>query len=166
MSQPTDVETEAERLDENDVTDVPDEISDEGAPSYDEEKLADLQYVLQPTRLRLLQQILATDWGSLSPAELSFRNPDVSESTIRDHLREMTGRDRPLTAKLTVPEGKGERAIPRTFYAVTEYGIQLLKRVDMYDGISLLYQAYESAERPDEIGETERFEHRPEPDWL
>lgn len=150
-----------------DGVEIHDEVPESGRLlSYDEDRLADLRYVLQPTRLRLLQQILATDWGSLSPAELAFRNPDVSESTIRDHLREMTNRDRPLTAKLTVPEGKGERAVPRTFYAVTEYGIELLKSVDMYEGISLLYQAYESVERPDEIREIERFDHRPEPDWL
>lgn len=136
------------------------------SPSYDEDLLADLRYVLQPTRLRLLQQILATDWGSLSPAELAFRNPDVSESTIRDHLREMTARDRPTTAKLAVADGKREQAIPRTFYAVTEYGIELLETVGMYDGLSLLYQLYENVERPEEIVKIERFEHRPEPDWL
>lgn len=151
----------------NDGTDVPDEVSENAvALSYDEDRLADLRYVLQPTRLRLLQQILATDWGSLSPAELAFRNPDVSESTVRDHLREMTQRDRPTTAKLTVADGKGERGVPRTFYAVTEYGIELLKSVGMYEGISLLYQLYENVERPDEIRDVEAFEHRPEPDWL
>jgi hypothetical protein len=149
------------------IIDVPDGTSANTVSlSYDEERLADLRYVLQPTRLRLLQQILATDWGSLIPAELVFRNPDVSESTIRDHLREMTQRDRAVTAKLTVPEGKGERGIPRTFYAVTEYGIELLQSLEAYDGISLLYELYESVERPDEIREIEAFEHRPEPDWL
>ncbi|WP_135826261.1 hypothetical protein [Halorussus ruber] len=135
-------------------------------PSYDEERLADFRYVLQPTRLRLLQQILATDWGSLSPKELSFRNPDTSESTIRDHLREMTERERPITAKLTVAEEQRRQGIPRTFYAVTEYGIELLQSVGAYDGISLLYQLYENMDRPDDVRRVEEFDHRPEPDWL
>ena len=135
-------------------------------PNYDEERLADLRYVLQPTRLRLLQQILATDWAALSPAELAFRNPDTSESTIRDHLREMTERERAITAKLTVSEGERRQGVPRTFYAVTKYGVELLKTVGMYEGISLLYQMYENADRPERIRKVEKFEHRPEPDWL
>ena len=150
-----------------DLLEVPEERP-EGVPphSYDEERLADLRYVLQPTRLRLLQQILATDWASLSPAELTFRNPDVSESTVRDHLREMTQRERPITAKLTVTDGNGRRDVPRTYYAVTEHGVDLLQSVDAYEGISLLYQLYESVERPDEIRKIEEFDHRPEPEWL
>lgn len=151
----------------SDVIDVPD--SDSGGvqtPSYDEDRLADLRYVLQPTRLRLLQQILATDWGSLSPTELAFRNPGLSESTLRDHLRDMTRRERPITAKLTVEEGEREQGVPRTFYAVTEYGVELLEAVGMYEGVSLLYQLYENVDRPEKIREIEAFEHRPEPDWL
>lgn len=144
---------------ETDDGDVP-------TPAYDEKKLTDLRYVLQPTRLRLLQQILATDWGSLSPMELAFRNPDTSESTIRDHLREMTERERPITAKLTVPEGERRQGTPRTFYAVTEYGVELLQLVGAYEGISLLYQLYENVDRPDEIHAVEEFDYRPEPDWL
>lgn len=173
MSRFTEVESDGEGFDASDGLttddgiDGPDTASENAVtPSYDEDHLADLRYVLQPTRLQLLQQILATDWGTLSPAELAFRNPDVSESTIRDHLREMTQRDRPMTAKLTVADGKGKRGIPRTFYAVTEYGIELLKSVGMYEGISLLYQLYENVERPDEIRAIEAFEHRPEPEWL
>lgn len=150
-----------------DVLELSDRIAEsEPAVSYDEDRLADLRYVLQPTRLRLLQQILATDWGSLSPAELAFRNPDVSESTVRDHLREMAQRDRPITAKLAVAEGAREQGVPRTFYAVTEYGIELLRTVGMYEGLSLLYQVYANIDRPDEIRSIEAFEHRPEPDWL
>lgn len=173
MSRFTEVESDGDGFDAGDDPTIDGSIDPSDAvadrvvtPSYDEDHLADLRYVLQPTRLRLLQQILATDWGSLSPTELAFRNPDVSESTVRDHLREMTQRDRPMTAKLTVADGKGERGVPRTFYAVTEYGVELLKTVDMYEGISLLYQLYENVERPDEIREVEAFEHRPEPDWL
>lgn len=135
-------------------------------PNYDDERLADCRYVLQPTRLRLLQQILATDWGSLSPAELAFRNPETAESTIRDHLREMTQRERPITAKLTVADGERRQGVPRTFYAVTEYGVELLQSVGAYEGISMLYQMYENADRPDEIRRVEDFERRPEPDWL
>lgn len=151
----------------SDLLEVPEERTESlRSHSYDEDRLADLRYVMQPTRLKLLQQILATDWGSLSPTELAFRNPDVTESTVRDHLREMAQRERPTVVKLTVADGKGKRGIPRTFYAVTEYGVELLQSIEAYEGISLLYQLYETIERPDEIREIEEFEHRPEPEWL
>lgn len=145
----------------NDVT-----TNSTGVPQieYNEDHLRDLREVLSPPKLRLLQQILATEWGSLSARELAYRNPELTESTIRDHLRALSTRERPFVAQLEA-ETK-QKGVPWNYYAVTEYGIELLKKVDMYDGISLLYQAYQAMERTDEIQQIEEFKHRPTPDWL
>jgi DNA-binding HxlR family transcriptional regulator len=136
-----------------------------GLQAFNEENLKDKRDILKPQYLRLLQQILATEWGSLSAPELSHRNEDISESTIRDHLREMANRKRPFVRKLTVDEEQREQNVPWTFYAVTEHGIDLLKAVDAYEGITVLYQMYSRMDS-DEISHIEAFAHRPEPDWI
>lgn len=96
---------------------------------------------MESRTLRLLQQILAIEWGSLSARELAYRNPEITESTVRDHLREMATRDRPLVAKLNAKTR--EQNVPWTYYAVTEYAIELLKELGAYEGISVLYRMYE-----------------------
>jgi DNA-binding HxlR family transcriptional regulator len=137
------------------------------------ETISDLQAILSETKIRLLQQILASDTAALGAVELAARN-DITESTIRDHLRELAGRDEQIVCTLEaetdepVPNG-----IPRQYYAVTEYGIDLLKQIDMYEQIGLLYDMYNAAdltlpdtERPVSIDEIEEYKHRPSPDWL
>lgn len=132
--------------------------------SYDEERLSDMQTVLEPRNLRILQQLLASDTGALSPKEVAFRNPDIDESTVRDHLRELTNAD--LTEKLTPEVDHIPNRIPRTYYAVSEYGIDLMKSVGVYEGLAIVYQIYDRLDRPEEIRETEEWEHRPVPEWL
>lgn len=139
--------------------------SDTELQAFDTERVADKRAILEPTHLRLVQQILATEWGSLSAPELAYRNTDLSESTIRDHLREMADRERPFVVKLKVEDGKRAKGIPWTYYAVSEYGIELLKEVGAYEGITVLFQMYDRMER-EPIDEIEQFDHRPVPDWL
>lgn len=138
------------------------------------EIVSDLQAILSETKIRLLQQILASDTAALGAVELAARN-DITESTIRDHLRELADRDKQIVRTLDaetddpVPNG-----IPRQYYAVTEYGIDLLKQIDMYEQVGLLYDMYSAAdlalpdteERPVGIEDIEQYEHRPSPDWL
>lgn len=133
---------------------------------FDKDRIEDKRAVLKPTYLRLLQQILATEWGSLSARELAYRNTDLEESTIRDHLRDMTNRKRPFVEKLKVEDGKRKKGFPWTFYAVSEYGIELLKEVGAYEGITVLYQMYERMDVDEDIADVEQFEHRPIPNWL
>jgi DNA-binding CsgD family transcriptional regulator len=140
----------------------------------DTDRLSDLRAILTETKIRLLQQILASPTGALSAVELAARN-DITESTIRDHLRDLSQRDRPIVRTLeaetddSVPNG-----IPRKYYAVTEYGIDLLTQLGLYEQIGILYDMYEAAdlelpdadERPVSIEDIETYEHRPTPDWL
>jgi hypothetical protein len=64
--------------------------------------------------------------------------------------------------------------IPRKYFAVTEYGIDFLKQVNLYEQVGVLHDIYEAAdlelpnadERPVTIEDIEEYEHRPSPDWL
>lgn len=138
------------------------------------DRLSDLRTILTETKARLLQQILASPTGALSAVELAARN-DITESTIRDHLRDLTHRDRPIVQTLDAEtDERVPNGIPRKYYAVTEYGIDLLKQVGLYEQIGILYDMYEAAdlELPDaddrsvSIHDIEEYEHRPTPDWL
>lgn len=135
-------------------------------------RIGDLQDILNETKIRLLQQILASQTGALSAVELAARNT-ITESTIRDHLRELAERDDPIVTTLDaetddpVPNG-----IPRKYYAVTVYGIELLQQVGLYEQIGLLYDMYEAADlqlpnaddRRVTITDIEQYEHRPSPE--
>ena len=130
----------------------------------DETRRQDMHDLLEAPTIILAQQILATDWESLSARELAERKSEMTERSIRRHLNALAERDRPFIAKLEAETR--QHGIPWTYYAVTEYGIDLLKETDFYEPISLLYQAYKAAESTEEIQVIEEFEHRPTPDWL
>lgn len=140
----------------------------------DADRLNDLRAILTETKVRLLQQILASPMGALSAVELGARN-DVTESTIRDHLRDLVQRDRPIVQTLDAEtEDRVPNGIPRKYYAVSEYGIDLLEQVGLYEQVGSLYDMYEAADlelpntddRPVDIQDIETYEHRPMPDWL
>ena len=122
--------------------------------------------VLESSRLRILQAILATQSGSLTIPEIAYR-VQRSESEVHAFLEEMMARERPFVVALEVPVENREPGIPSTFYAATEYAMELLKDVGMYDAITILYQVYERMEdRPEEVEAIREFEHRPSPHWL
>lgn len=138
----------------------PSDAAAEAVPSQDE--LDDLRFVLERTRIILLQQILAHDTGALSVAELDYRNPDLDEVDVRYHVREMAERD--VVTALKLPTGERRRDLPTTFWAVTEKGIDLLERMDLLDETLVWQEAYDHTERTDEIARIEELD-RPEPDW-
>ncbi|WP_133412274.1 helix-turn-helix domain-containing protein [Natrarchaeobaculum sulfurireducens] len=139
----------------------------------DPDRLANLRAILIQPKVRLLQQILASPTGALSAVELAARN-EITESTIRDHLRNLQSRDPEIVTALEADASPVPNGIPRKYYAVTEYGIGLLQQVNMHDQIGILYDMYEAAELelPDSdersvtITDIEEYEHRPLPDWL
>ena len=84
----------------------------------DESRLNDLRTVLSPTKLRLLQQILASPTGALSAPELAARNT-ITSSTIRDHISDLRDTDPQIITTLEptkspVPAGAHARreAVP------------------------------------------------------
>lgn len=102
--------------------------TDQELPDHemDGDRTNDLRDILVPAKARLLQQILASTTGALSAVELAARN-EITESTIRDHLRDLRNRDRPIVMSFEATESLVPNGIPCRYYAVTDYGIKLLK---------------------------------------
>lgn len=145
-------------------------------PSHDldTDSLDELGGNLSKPKIRLMQQILASPTGALSVIELTARN-QITESTIRDHLRDLENREKPLVHALEVnTEGCIPRGIPRKYYAVSEIGIERLKQARLFDQVGILHDMYEAAEldlpnaddRAVTIEDVEAYPHRPTPDWL
>jgi len=139
----------------------------------DENRLRDLQVVLSPVKLRIMQQILASSTGALSMPEFAVRN-EITESTIRDHVRDLCDREQQIVTMLEPDVSPVPNGYPRKYAAVTSYGVELLKQVGQYEQVGVLYDMYEAAElsfpesRASSVSleEIESFEHRPEPEWL
>lgn len=129
--------------------------------SPDEEAIDRIRSILDETRLRLLQQILAYDDGALSVEELAYRNTDFKERTIDYHLRELE--QRAVVTKLKADTPRND--LPSTYWAVTERGVELLKQLGFYEEIAVLSEADNALERTERIREIEEFDGRPEPDW-
>jgi len=129
--------------------------------SPDGDRIDRMRTVLDETRLRLLQQILAHDSGALSVEELDYRNTDLAERTIDYHLRQLE--DEEVVRRLKVEGGRND--LPNTFWAVTPTGVDLLKRLGFYEEVAVLSEADDALERTDRIGEIEAYDRRPEPDW-
>lgn len=144
-------------------------------PRYESDFIEDQRFILQETRLMILQQILASESGALSIAELDWRIQDLTDSTLRSHVSDLASRgssgkkendDDNILALLEVPSGERTNDMPDYFYAVTEYGVELLKSVNMYQPIGILYQSYKEVERPENIEAIEQYEQRRSPDWF
>lgn len=129
--------------------------------SPDDETVDRLRAMLDETRLRLLQQLLASDDGALSVEELSYRNTDLNDRTIDYHLRELETRG--VVRRLKADPVRND--LPNTYWAVTGEGIESLQQLGFYDEIAVLSAADDALDRTDRIREIEAFEGRPEPDW-
>lgn len=125
----------------------------------------DHRAILEPSRLKIVQVILATDWASLSVPEIVYRVP-LTKDEVVESLHEMMDRERPFIVSLDVPVEHREPNLPDTFYAVSEYGVQVLKEVRMYSMLTVLYQVFVRLEPPEHIRAIEEFSHRPVPEWI
>jgi len=144
---------------------MPEPDTEEGSSvsdlQLDTERLDRLRVLLNETRLRLLQQILASDEGALSVEELAYRNTDRSEQTIDYHLRELEDYD--VVTRLKADEPRND--LPSTYWAVTDIGIKLLQQLGFYEEIAVVSEADNALERTARIEEIEAFDGRPSPDW-
>lgn len=126
--------------------------------------VAELQFILQETRVVLLQQMLAHETGALSVEELCYRNPDLSEENVRYHLRELEARG--IVEGLEISPGERTRELPNTFFAATEKGLQLLRRANLDEEVGVWKQVYDRLERTDRIERIEGMDERPVPGWF
>lgn len=144
-----------------DASDGPVNDDGVGVGLLDSDQIDRMRSILDETRLRLLQQILAHDSGVLSVEELDYRNADLKHQTIDYHLRQLEEQD--VVRRLKVDGGRND--LPNTFWAVTPTGIDLLKQVGFYEEIAVLSEADDALERTDRIRDIEEYEERPSPDW-
>lgn len=121
------------------------------------------RFVLEPTRLDILRQILAHSDGVLSVEELQYRNPDDDEQTLRYHIGKM--RERDIVEKHNVARSETLDDPPTTFYSVTADGIRLLRAVNMYEEIAVWRSVYQKMERTERIEQLEALDTRPEVDY-
>jgi len=154
---------------ESETTEGPDKKSQKAAEAvnelYDGERLEAKRDLLEEHNLRIVQQLLASDTGALSPKEVAFRNEGIiSESTVRDHLRELT--DKGFVRKLEPDVERIPNTMPRTFYAASPLTIELLQEMGLCESLGMLYQIYASLNRPEEIQQIEEWEGKPTPDWI
>lgn len=119
-----------------------------------------LRLVLQQSRAKLLQQILAHPEECLSAAELDYRNPSLESSTVQYHLRKLE--EAGVVERLKLPKGERKRDLPSTFWAVTAKGRRLLRQASLYEEIDHWRDLYERMERTPEIREIEAMP-RPTP---
>lgn len=141
------------------------EITEEVEKLYDGDRLAAMRELLEEHHLRIVQQLLASDTGALSPKEVAFRNEEIiSESTVRDHLRKLT--EKGFMKKLEPDVERVPNEMPRTFYAASPFSIELLKEMGLWENLGMLYQIYDSLDRPEDVKKIEEWEGRPAPEWL
>lgn len=132
---------------------------------HDGDRLTAMRELLDEQNLRIVQQLLASETGALSPKEVAFRNRGViSESTVRDHLRALE--EKGFVEKLEPNVERIPNDIPRTFYAPSSMAIELLKQMGLWDNLGMLYQLYSALDRPQDIQRIKDWEHRPAPDWF
>ena len=112
-----------------------------------------LRLVLQSTRTKLLQQILAHPEACLSATELDYRNPSLESSTIQYHLHKLE--DAGIVERLKLPKGERSRDLPSTFWAVTGKGRELLRQAGLYEEIEHWRDLYQRMERTPAIREIE-----------
>jgi DNA-binding transcriptional ArsR family regulator len=156
------LDSDTDRADESGASEPELDEAVEESPTGDEE-IDRRRFVLEPTRLDILRQILAHPDGVLSVEELKYRNPDDDEQSLRYHIRKM--RERDIVEKHNVARSETLDDPPTTFYSVTGEGIRLLRTVNMYDEIAVWRSVYEQMERTERIEQVEALDTRPEVDY-
>ena len=115
----------------------------------------------------VIQQILSTDTATLSAVELASLR-DEAVDVVRNRLDRLSTMDDPIVTTLEVEQPADD--VPLRYYAVTEYGVDVLNRMGMYDQIGILYDAYAAAAdpaTPDGWAAMDTIRDlRPSADWL
>lgn len=111
-----------------------------------------LQAVTQETRAALLADVVGHPAGAPSVEELDYTNPDVSRSTIDEHLGVLV--EAGVVEKVRLPPGERSRDLPYTFYRITDAGRDLFDRNNLFDR-AVWREQYERVEKPERILEAE-----------
>lgn len=116
-------------------------------------------FITQKTRYLILQYILAHPENLPTLRELSHVIPR-GQSTIREHLDALI--EEGLVDEYELDK-RPERDLPKTFFGLTEHGIDALGDVGMLQAMPALQVMYERVEKPPLI---ERYETAPRPERM
>jgi len=125
----------------------------EGGPGFDAWDA--LRLVTQSTRASLVADVVGHPKGSITVAELDYRNPGVGRSAIAEHLRKLV--DAGVLEKRELPPGERRRDLPYTFYSLTEEARALFDRSGIFDRGTWRSQ-YAKVEKTPEVERIESME--------
>jgi DNA-binding transcriptional ArsR family regulator len=118
-----------------------------------------LNVVTQETRFALLQDILGHPSELPTLKELDYVNPSKSQTTIRQHLKQLV--DAGIVEEVLLPEDRRQNDLPYKFYGIGEGGRQFLAEHKLLRAQDTLQEIYDRVEKTDEI---KRYEMAPRPE--
>lgn len=113
----------------------------------------ELWFLSQPARATVVRALLAHTEAFVTVPELAHAS-SLTERAVEYHLGKLV--ERGLAEKRTVARSGRPHDIPRTFYALTEYGRDLAKRDDRLGGHASLDDPDETPPRIRKIERAER----------
>jgi len=124
-----------------------------------EERLSQLNTITQTTRANLIQNMLGHRWMMPSKGELDYYNQSKSAGTISGHLDKLIEAD--VAMRIVMPQGKGTRDGPSTFFTLTDEGYTTLKHHAVFvPDLDEIRSDHARVEKTDKIIEDENA-HRP-----
>ncbi len=116
------------------------------------------ELLAQDTRFGIVQTVLGHPAHLPSLAELAYYTQS-SESAVLSQLQ--TLEDQQFVTSYELPESKHKRALPGTFYGLTERGVLLLDRYDYLQGIPMVQAMQAHTAKTEQI---RRHENAPRPE--
>lgn len=107
-----------------------------------------LKVSTQDTRASILADVVGHPEGMPSARELTYTNPDVSRSTIDEHLGTLV--DAGVVSREKLPPGERSRDLPYTFYRLTPEARDLFDRNAIFDR-DVWREQYERVEKTDDV---------------
>ncbi|WP_306061134.1 helix-turn-helix domain-containing protein [Natronococcus wangiae] len=108
-----------------------------------------LNVVTQETRFALLQDILGHPSELPTLKELDYVNPSKSQTTIRQHLRQLV--DVGIVEEVLLSEDRRQNDLPYKFYGISESGRQFLEEHKLLRAQDTLRDIYDRVEKTDDI---------------
>jgi len=129
-----------------------------GTGSELDERRKILNAVTQETRFVILQTIIGHPEQMPTLEELSYHNPSISKSTVRDHLDTLMEHN--IVQKVKLPKGERKRDLPHSFYALTEQGRAFLGAHGLLSAEEALQDLHDQTEKTEKI---RRYENADRP---
>jgi DNA-binding HxlR family transcriptional regulator len=123
-----------------------------------------VHYITQKTRGRIIQDILGHPWKSPSFDEIDYMNPEVQDSTLRQHINGLI--EKGLVKKVETPTDLRDNEA-YTFFTLTDKGREILEKYNLYvDEEKEIEEEYAQVDKPDYIQRKQKATRPPEIDTI